>query len=158
MKKILGVWLVLAVLNAFAWGGEPGEGTKGGGSGNEVPVPFTVENLKVELADGEPYALLGRVLIVNMQGDASTTGGSQAFFEVDLASHPWLASSYRKEHPQYALEGPVSRWNTFTQVPRVRLKATAFGKIVVGREGQSSYQIVLRATEEPAEAVPGGSN
>ena len=50
--------------------------------GGEIPWPFQTANQVAELADGERYVLMGRVILHS----------AEARFDVDLAHHTWLAS------------------------------------------------------------------
>ena len=90
-------------------------------NGGEVPIPFENVNLKVELADGENYSLLGRILILKF---ASEGNEERPYFEVDLEEHPWLATRARKAMPLYPLAGNVEVYRQYDK-KRVRLNGSA---------------------------------
>ncbi|MGZ3708222.1 MAG: hypothetical protein ACXWPM_05310, partial [Bdellovibrionota bacterium] len=115
-RKILGLVFVLMLMSpmaAHARSGMPEVCVDGGGT-HEIPTPATAFNQKVELADGEFYMLYGNVRLIE----------EVPYFEVDLTSHPWLASTGRQSNPLYPLEGKASQWRRYENV-RVRLSCVA---------------------------------
>src|SRR3954454_18586428 len=105
MKKI---WTIFALSLFAATTSLAAEPYKGG---DHLPTPFKLLNTKVELADGEQYVLEGTVV----------AGTFNAYLEVDLETHPWLATKKRKEFPYYVLEGGLSFWRKYEGV-RVRVQ------------------------------------
>jgi hypothetical protein len=86
----------------------------GPGDGHEVPTPFEMVNHRFELADGEDYALWGKV--------------EWPYFRIDLKKHPWLSSSNRYEK-YYMIDDPtfqMKKWN----LSYIRLYFKARVKIV----------------------------
>ena len=121
-----------------------------GGTGSEIPTPFDL-NRRVELADGEEYLLVGKIVFKTI----ATVDGIRVrpYFAVDLNQHPWLASAKRKEMPFYPLSAPYARWKTFDGV-RVKMSSIARGRITADNpRGGVEYQIELsvspRGTLEP---------
>jgi hypothetical protein len=107
------------------------------GGGGEIPTPFS-SNQKVELADGEIYSLVGTVKLY----------GGEAYFEIDFAQHPWLASAKRQSSPYYALSNPIDYWRKF-EGAKLRLSVEAQGEIVLGQEAGPRYSIRLQLLAEP---------
>lgn len=103
----------------------------GGGSG-EVPTPLITYNQKVELADGEPYTLLGKIHIVR----------GQAYFEVDLEEHPWLANTKRKASPFYPLLGTAAYWSKF-EGQNVKVVAEAQGQVEAPTQTEPKHHYVI---------------
>ena len=121
-----------------------------GGTGSEIPTPFDL-NRHVELADGEEYLLVGRIVFKTI----ATVDGVRVrpFFAIDLNLHPWLASAKRKDTPFYPLAAPYSKWKNYDGV-RVKMSTTAHGRISAENpRGGVEYQIELslspRGTLEP---------
>ncbi|MCM2278232.1 MAG: hypothetical protein NDJ89_09170 [Oligoflexia bacterium] len=115
---------------------------KGGGGSGEVPTPLEIYNQKVELADGERYILIGNVVLAEEGRDRW-----KAYFEIDFAEHPWLATEKRKKSPFYPLEGPISYWKQFRGL-RIKMPCEARG-IILQREGREpEYAIQLRPTRQ----------
>ena len=111
----------------------------GGGGGGEIPSPFNTMNQKAELSDGDLYFLVGRIVF-----GPPVTGSArkQAYLEVDLNQHPWLANQKRKQFPFYPLEGSTKFWERLEgQV--VRMACEAHAKIVTVEKGKSDYVIFL---------------
>jgi hypothetical protein len=92
-----------------------GEGVDHGG---DVPIPYSLTNQRVELADGEVYTLDGMVVF----------SGGRPYFEVDLSEHPWLANAKRRGSPLYPVTGSASSWKRYEGM-RVRLQAMAKGEV-----------------------------
>lgn len=124
----------------------------GGGNGGEIPTPFEL-NRRVELADGEEYLLVGRIVFKTI----ATPDGvrPRPYFEIDLNQHPWLASARRKGSPYYPLAAPYGRWKSYDGV-RVKMSSLAHGRILAENpRGGLEYQIELspRGTLEPYNPV-----
>jgi hypothetical protein len=117
---------------------------KGGGSGDS-PTPFKNTNQRVELADGESYSLVGQVIFWR----------GNAYFEVDLKEHPWLANKKRIARPYYEIEGSVSYLKRFD---RVRIKFFAEARSVIrqddSREGEYYPEIILSPLADPVIFTP----
>ncbi|HLE00604.1 MAG TPA: hypothetical protein VJB59_10110 [Bdellovibrionota bacterium] len=79
------------------------------GGGGEVPVPFGL-NERAELADGESYLLVGKVIVYSRKAGPNQV---RVYFEVDLRQHPWLANAKRRLNPLYPLEGSASDWKDY---------------------------------------------
>lgn len=143
-REFLGVFLAgaLLLLAGFTVRADEIRGSAGGGGG-EIPTPFEAYNQKVELADGEAYVLVGRVVIDNIAPDGSTSERMRAFFEIDLNEHPWLGNTKRKMRPFYPLEGAVSTWRRYNGM-RVKLPCIAVGGVVYTPGQQAEYVIWLR--------------
>ena len=90
---------------------------KGGG---DTPGPFSDSNRKVELSDGDVYALSGRVIFLSPGSGKRPT----PYFEVDLKQHEWLANAKRVLNPYYRLQGPTYLWKEF-EYETIRLQARA---------------------------------
>ena len=147
MKKQIGILLVLlglATSSAWAFGPAYWNRCKGdqcgasGGGGGEIPTPFDAFNQRAELADGEDYLLVGRVIIENVSVE-----GSRAYFEVDLDQHRWLASAKRKADPRYPLEGSVGFWKLYRGL-RIKLPCLAVQQITVTGQQKPEATIWLR--------------
>lgn len=156
IKKIavVGVWLSFLSLSSNpSWAdrvggsGRPGCESGQGGSGGEVPNPFSNVNQKVELADGESYLLVGRVIIDSSDRDL-------VYLAVDLKEHPWLANAKRKADPFYLIEASGRTWRKYDGL---RVKITAEAKMyVVGSEKRGFHTLMsLLPTKEPVEAPLG---
>ena len=104
--------------------------------GGEIPWPFQTANQVVELADGERYVLMGRVLLI----------GSEPHFVVDLNQHPWLANSRRRADSSYPLAGTASYWRRYNG-RRVQLRAVARWLYI---ESVGSTDILLESLSDPA--------
>ncbi|NDD91734.1 hypothetical protein EBZ37_06590 [bacterium] len=106
--------------------------------GGEIPWPFQLSNQTVELADGDKYVLMGRVVIKN---------GSPRFV-VDLERHPWLANSQRKVDSSYPLVGSVEYWKRYED-KLLQLRAQA--RWVPNTSGQAPYvDVTLSSLADPA--------
>lgn len=122
----------------------------GDGNGGHIPSPFDTSNRKVELASGEYYELVGRVVLPPPA--YRDLGKFSAFIEVDLKTHPWLANKARVDDPLYPLEGPLSIWKPYLGF-KVVVLVKASGR-VVGSEDGAEYVISLRQVRNRArEAV-----
>ncbi len=110
------------------------------GMGGEIPTPFDNVNLKVELADGESYSLLGRILILRFPSEG---GEERPYFEVDLEDHPWLATSARKAMPLYPLLGSVDSYRQFDK-KRVRFNGTAQSKVRLVEGNRVVHEVSLK--------------
>lgn len=152
---------VIAALTGLAFGGARwGDSCQGAGydeecgifgGGGEVPTPFEAFNQKAELADGEDYLLVGRVVIQPVAGSGSDR--LQAFLQVDLDVHPWLASARRKANPYYPLEGSVGFWRQYRGI-RIKLPCQAVEQItvVVGQKPESTHWL-RRSKTNPIEPL-----
>ena len=117
-----------------------------------IPTPFEASNQHVELADGENYFLLGRVVFGS---DPASPLHYVAYFEVDLKEHPWLANKNRIKNPVYRLQGGVNYWKQFRGI-RVKLPCTAETAIVMNSSSvKLEYVIELRRFNEYAIEVLG---
>lgn len=141
----------LALLGAGSgWAMEPSSAIGGGG---EVPTPFEAANRRAELADGEVYLLVGRVVI---KPAPTLPERYKAYFEADLTVHPWLATPKRKVTP-YPLAGSVADWKIFRGM-KIKLPCVARGS-VVNLGTQHDYVIELhRSTTDPVEPCNPESN
>jgi hypothetical protein len=110
---------------------EPGPNDHSYGGGGEIPFPFGVVNQRLELADGELYALIGTVVFE----------GGTPFLEVDLDKHPWLANDRRLNDSRYPLECVGVNWRDFEGM-KVRLFVEAHGKVLM-EAGAAKYEISL---------------
>lgn len=82
----------------------PGFARAGGGG---VPSPFSDNsNRKVELADGEMYALYGKVVYDSFD---------IPYLWVDLSKHAWLANQQRRQNPFYRLLGQRDQWRGYEE-------------------------------------------
>jgi hypothetical protein len=148
-----GVMGVQAQMRSESWDGElAGHESEGGcysTCGGDVPWPFELSNQTAELADGERYLLFGRVEIQ----------GGQAYFVVDLARHPWLASAKRKRNPKYQLiSGDLAYWQTYLG-RSLRVAARARWQIIESLKGASKthkIEVMLESFADPA-VLRGGS-
>src|SRR5688572_15374835 len=90
MKSATSRFVVFALALVLAVGaGAAAIGEARGTTREHFPWPFESVNRKVELAGGEFYTLAGIVVIGASVNDPMK---EQAYFEVDLSMHPWLAS------------------------------------------------------------------
>ncbi len=62
--------------------------------GGDIPSPFSVSDIRVELADLENYTLVGNI----------RTKDGLTFLEIDFFEHPWLANADRVKNPKYLLK------------------------------------------------------
>jgi hypothetical protein len=138
------------------------------GGGGEIPTPFDVPNQRAELADGEHYLLMGRVVPGPRASTDLAQHQQQAWFQPDFDAHPWLATAKRLASPGYPIaRGGWSDWSRYAQAP-IRLSLRAKGRIVYDRaQGTSQYVIFLEpvgdtpveSVELPSAPVPqGGAN
>lgn len=111
--------------------------------GGEVPTPFKDANKKVELADGESYQLIGRVVF--------PTG--EPFLHVDLTQHDWLGNKRRSLNPLYPLIQGGFDWHKYEGV-WVSVNVTAEGRIIPGLIGQPYYDLFLQPMDEPKALSP----
>lgn len=106
--------------------------------GGGFPGPFDGANLKVELSDGDLYALQGTVVFLPESGSPAAP-----YFQVDLKMHPWLANSHRKNSPYYPLLGAASFWQKFeNQVVQLSTQAQGMASYDA-KTGTASYDISL---------------
>jgi hypothetical protein len=112
-----------------------------GVGGGELPTPFEARNRTVELAAGETYLLSGKVVFLKSSKVAEALGVS-AFLQIDLESHPWLASARRKANPYYPLVGPASYWRNH-EGRDVRLNCEAQGRVLFVDDFGPQYEILL---------------
>jgi hypothetical protein len=119
-----------------------GPGDFGGGPG-EIPTPFLSSNQKVELADGELYTLVGVVRFFD----------GQAYLEVDMNEHPWLANQRRRSVPFYALESSPTFWKQY-EGQRLRTYMEAHGSVVMPDGAPAEYVIRLQPLAEPVRLTP----
>lgn len=126
-SKLCVVAVLLAVGSTLAFAGDR----------RDTPMPFESTNRRAELADGELYTLVGRVVFV----------GDQAMLEVDLNEHPWLASTKRRNDPFYPI---VQRSDTYRQFEgrRVLLQARARAVITI-TPAPAAYSIWLSILGSP---------
>ena len=103
------------------------------------PAPFGSPNQHAELAEGEQYLLLGRVL----------RQGREYVLAIDLCAQPWLASDYRRQNPFYHL-GRASgfSWSDFVGT-RVKLAARAKPEIVRDLNSEAHVKIRLEPLATP---------
>lgn len=122
------------------------------GGGGELPNPFDTANRRVELADGEPYLLVGRVVMRDgaMFGDDP---GMAPYFRIDLTEQPWLATEKRVGQPYYPLEGSVDDWNRYVSMGKIKFPCVA--RVVIKMFGSRPiYSIHLQAsTDVPVEPL-----
>ena len=109
----------------------------------DVPVPFS-SNQKVELANGEYYTLVGKVIYFQ----------SKPFLTVDLDVHPWLSSSNSKYLGEkvYPLQGSPAYWKTYEN-KRVKVNIQASADLVDACTNAPLYIISLDLIGTP-EIVP----
>ncbi len=121
-----------------------------GGEGH-VPIPFDAESVKFELADGELYALVGRVIVIPAVSSVSNDNKViRAYFEICFDKYPWLANSKRRKFPLYPIlipkEGSDEWIHQFVKLGNsneaARLYFKAHGRIVKSK-GESQYVISL---------------
>jgi hypothetical protein len=110
--------------------------------GGDVPFPFKKVNETVELADGSPYALTGK--IVFKPGVVSGKPGPAPFLEVDLDKHEWLRNERRALSPLYPLKGSRSFWERY-EGARVRLSGYARGYVIRKSSQETGYEVFLDA-------------
>jgi len=147
MKKItkvtLGVFLLSFLFSgvSFALSSDNTQGPEQGDGvnpiGGEIPFPFQAMNQKVELADGEKYTLIGRVVFEL----------GEPYFNVDLELHPWLANQKRKDRPIYPLIASTVNWDSF-EGQLVQIFVEAKGSVLLGLE-KEHYEIFLKSIQEP---------
>ena len=145
LALLLGLFLVLKAVPIHAH-----ELTRGGGG--ELPSPFDTANRRVELAEGEAYLLVGRVVM--MEGAAfGDDSGVVPYFRVDLTDQPWLATEKRVSQPYYRLEGSVEDWNRYVSMGKIKFPCVAHGVIkMIG--SRHIYSIYLEAsTDVPVEPL-----
>lgn len=106
-----------------------------------VPGPFSDTNRKVELADGETYALFGVVKIGSVPGAFFVPG-----IEVDLKIHPWLASELRRDNPFYPLKGSADFWKAFMG-KKIKVYVRASSIISSDRHGHPVVVKMLEALD-----------
>lgn len=116
------------------------------GGGGELPSPFDTANHRVELADGEAYLLVGRVVMMQNPG-FSTDNRMFPYFRVDLNEHPWLATEKRISQPYYPLEGAVEDWKKYVGAGKVKLPCTAHG-VVKFFGSEVVYTMQLQASSD----------
>lgn len=150
----IGALACLAASSLAAAGGKHGEprlvppGPPGlcpigaGNGGGGQPDPLTMFNQYVELADQGLYLLRGEVKV-----RAMGSRRQQAYLEVDLEAHPWLANKERKIAPYYAIEGSVGYWRAFDG-RYGELAAHARVQFRTGGDGEIQQVITLRPIPE----------
>lgn len=107
--------------------------------GGEIPSPFSL-NTKFELADGELYSLLGRVLLKEP---------GHAFFEVDTRFQPWLSHNKASGGNRiYPIKGFTDCWLRYKDTS-VRLTFRAKGRIITNEFEMPTYEIFLEVLTEP---------
>jgi len=116
------------------------------GGGGELPSPFDTANWKVELADGEAYQLMGRIVLMQTPGYGEVNRLTP-FFRVDLNEHPWLATEKRLSDPYYPLIGPVEEWRPYVNRGKVKFPCIARGVIKI-TGSRPSFVIHLQASED----------
>ncbi|MCC7441908.1 MAG: hypothetical protein IT285_09755 [Bdellovibrionales bacterium] len=135
MRRIaVGVGLAVFAAGAQAWA-LSGEGVLGG----EVPTPYADANRKVELADGEVYALVGRVVFP----------GNEPYLHVDLATHSWLENRRRLANPLYPLLSDGFDWRRYEGL-WVVAQVKAVGRLVEDQKGDPLYELFLMPIVAPA--------
>ena len=110
----------------------------------DVPVPFS-SNQRVELANGEYYTLVGKIIFFQ----------AQPFLSVDLDVHPWLASATNTTsigEKVYPLQGSPGYWKTYENL-RVKISVQASADMVGACTNSPLYIISLDLLGKP-EVVP----
>ncbi len=110
-----------------------------GGEGHEVPSPFSNTNQVVELADGEAYTLIGKVVFM----------GKIAYLNVNLDLHPWLATTRRKAFPFYRLIGNPSIFKDLEQ-KEVKVLAQAQIELSPASTGGQKFSSAAAADADAA--------
>jgi hypothetical protein len=129
---------LLTALFAAAWCGIHGPSVRADEPprpvvpGGEIPTPFSDMNRKVELADGEVYDLIGRVVFP----------AAEPYLHVDLASHPWLENKRRASNPLYPLVTDDFDWKTY-EGAWLTVQVKAEGRIVNDAQGHPTYDLYL---------------
>jgi len=116
------------------------------GNGGGMPIPFGV-NDRVELADGEYYLLVGKVIVLPKQ---KLKNSPRVLFEIDFGQHPWLANAKRYNDPVYPLLGNLSVWKKYNG-QTVKLACRARGGIVKSGGRHMEYVISLEGVQNPYE-------
>ena len=113
-------------------------------TGGEIPVPYT-RTQKFDLADGESYYLVGRLL--------SREG--HPYLQLDLDTHPHLATRKTSVDPFFPLTttsgSRLKGWEKL-EGKTIRVKVRADGYIVKktrGNRDYSYYRIVLQLLAKP---------
>jgi hypothetical protein len=151
MKKII-VIMLLAALSAVSAAASQSNSCEVGPRGGELPIPFDLANKKVELANGEPYILAGRVVLMQVRMRNGELR-SQPMFRVDLTEHPWLANNKRLNNPNYVLQGSLEEWKDLISVGKIQLPCIAHG-VITYRGSVAEYDIQLeRSREIPVEPM-----
>jgi hypothetical protein len=136
--------IMAALLSGSAYAAnEANEKDKRKGCCGDVPVPFS-SNQKVELANGEYYTLVGRVIFFQ----------NHPFLNVDLDVHPWLANSKAVQSGEkiYPLQGSPAYWKTYESL-RVKINVQAAADLVDACSNAPLYIISLDLVGTP-EVVP----
>lgn len=97
-----------------------------------IPIPFEEVNQRVELVDGDFYALKGKMLYV----------GSQPFLEIDLNYQPWLGRLSTTVNPIYPITNTLVDWHPYEGHP-IRMVVKAKGMIETDSAGKQVYRVWL---------------
>lgn len=116
------------------------------GGGGELPSPFDTAKWKVELADGESYQLMGRIVLMPSPGYGEDDRLTP-FFRVDLNEHPWLATEKRLNEPYYPLIGPIEDWRPYVNRGKIKFPCVARGVIIM-ISNRPSFVMHLQASED----------
>jgi hypothetical protein len=137
MSPFLSLFLLLFQFSAPAFAMD----IQSNGGGHDVPTPFEDANRHFELANGEIYSLVGKIIFL-----PDLTGVSEKdrpYFQVDLKTQPCLAHPERQASPFYLLEGPDTKWRN-VNLTTLRLFAKAHGRVIPTPSG-ATYQISLES-------------
>lgn len=106
----------------------------GKGDGDELPpIYLNGTNLKVELADGENYDLVGEVVYID----------AIPYFKADRKLHPWLANSKRLRDPYYPVNTVDDTLLKELEGRKIRCAFRAKGSIGYNRSGKIDYILTL---------------
>jgi hypothetical protein len=115
-------------------------GLYGGDRGHDVPTPFSMVNQRFELADGEVYHLIGRVVF--LPSPAWEHNDLVPYFQVDLNETPEIGNLLRSKVPYYRLEGSAVQWKKFECDESLGFYFKAHGRVIRGKSSLE-YSITL---------------